>query len=224
MSSPWETSGTTSATPASRRARTAGESSSSRARSTGPGRRLEVGEQRVGLGDVDGDRAGRRRGRRAAAAASARPGGGRRRLGRTVAATEEAADRAGQFAHLAASCCRSGVRESLRRGPDRRGTTIRDGGSVAGHAHGRARRPVAARSLRRSARDGRVRRPDDLVADRLEVDLVAQPSANARPSARRRSGRGRSGGRRSAGPGAGPAGTGRRRQAWRRRPRPSGPA
>ena len=56
ISSPCETSGTTSATPASRSAGTAGESSSRRASSTGPGRRLEVGEERVGLGDVDRDR------------------------------------------------------------------------------------------------------------------------------------------------------------------------
>ena len=78
------------------------------------GRGLEVGEERVGFRDVDRHRrVGRHRRRRAGGIRRHRGLGGRRRLGgRAVAATEEAADRAGQFGHLVphVRACSSGKR------------------------------------------------------------------------------------------------------------------
>ncbi len=83
ISSPWDTSGTTRATPAARSWRDGRRVQLEPRDLDRPGGGLEVGEERVGLGDVDGDRvgssAGAAPGRRATAGAG---DGGRLRMGR----------------------------------------------------------------------------------------------------------------------------------------------
>ena len=64
------------------------------------GRGLEVGEQRIALGDVDGDRAGRGVDGRRRLGDRCRGTGGRRGLDGGRATTEQAADRTGQCCHL----------------------------------------------------------------------------------------------------------------------------
>ena len=97
------------------------------------GRRLEVGEQRIGFRDVHRDRVGT--GRIARGDKGVGRGGPRRGLGRGLLATEEAADRAGQCGHLVPH---PGGRASGNRYGSVDPATIRD--------VGRSHRPLATGS------------------------------------------------------------------------------
>ena len=154
ISSPWETSGTTRATPASRRAVDGRRVELEPGEVDRTGRRLEVGEQRVGLGDVEADRAGRRVGVAGAGSATGSRGpGGRRGLDGRRATTEQAADRTGQGCHLEPHA----------------------GGRSSGNRYGVVGPGSADPDADRGGVEGGVHDPDDVAADRGQVDLVAQP-------------------------------------------------